>query len=109
MPAGIVIPGRGYLVVARDDGDGDDTHALRTNSTQIIYPGDPTKENLDLRDREPQKLKYNLIKADNLPNLEAFLANGGVIDVVSPHALVITEVMWGTRCEFTDTFAQPMD
>ena len=96
VPAGIVIPGRGYLVVARDDGGGDaDTHALRTDSTQIIYPGDPTQENLDLRDRQPQKLKYNLIKADNLPNLEAFLANGGVIDVVSPHALVITEVMWG--------------
>ena len=97
VPAGIVIPGRGYLVAARNDGDGDaDTHALRTNSTQIIYPGDPTQENLDLKDRQPQKLKYNLIKADNLPNLAAFLANGGVIDVVSPHALVITEVMWGT-------------
>ena len=96
VPAGIVIPGRGYLVAARNDGDGDaDTDALRTNSTQIIYPGDPTQD-LDLRDRSPQKLKYNLIKADNLPNLEAFLANGGVIDVVSPHALVITEVMWGT-------------
>ena len=49
-----------------------------------------------MRDRSPQKLKYNLIKADNLPNLETFLLNGGVIDVVSPHALVITEVMWGT-------------
>ena len=97
VPAGIVIPGRGYLVAARNDGDGDaDTHALRTDSTQIIYPGDPTEENLDLTDRKPYKLKYNLIKADNLPNLEAFLANGGVIDVVSPHALVITEVMWGT-------------
>ena len=97
VPAGIVIPGRGYLVAARNDGGDDaDTHALRTNSTQIIYPGDPTQENLDLRDRSPQKLKYNLIKADNLPNLEAFLANGGVIDVVSPHDLVITEVMWGT-------------
>ena len=96
VPAGIVIPGRGYLVVARDDGGGDDNHQGGTDSTQIIYPGDPTQENLDLRDRNPQKLKYNLIKADNLPNLEAFLANGGVIDVVSPHALVITEVMWGT-------------
>ena len=97
VPAGIVVPGRGYLVAARNDGGGDaDTHALRTDSTQIIYPGDPTQENLDLRDRSPQKLKYNLIKADNLPNLAAFLANGGVIDVVSPHALVITEVMWGT-------------
>ena len=45
VPAGIVIPGRGYLVAARNDGGGDaDTHALRTDSTQIIYPGDPTKE-----------------------------------------------------------------
>ena len=56
VPAGIVVPGRGYLVAARNDGGGDaDTHALRTNSTQIVYPGDPTQENLDLRDRSPQK------------------------------------------------------
>ena len=96
MPAGIVIPGRGYLVAARNDGGGDaDTHALRTDSTQIIYPGDPTKDP-DLKDRNRQKLAYNLIKADNLPNLETLFLNGGVIDVVSPHALVITEVMWGT-------------
>ena len=49
-----------------------------------------------MRDRNRQKLAYNLIKADNLPNLETLLLNGGVIDVVSPHDLVITEVMWGT-------------
>ena len=56
VPAGIVIPGRGYLVAARNDGGDDaDTDALRTNSTQIIYPGDPTKENLDLRDRSPSE------------------------------------------------------
>ena len=49
-----------------------------------------------MKDRNRQKLAYNLIKADNLPNLETLFLNGGVIDVVSPHALVITEVMWGT-------------
>ena len=96
VPAGIVIPGRGYLVAARNDGSNDaDTHALRTNSTQIVYPGDPTQDP-ELSVRASHKEKYNLIKADNLPNLEAFLANGGVIDVVSLHDLVITEVMWGT-------------
>ena len=96
VPADIVIPGRGYLVAARNDGGDDaDTDALRTNSTQIIYPGDPTKDP-ELSGRASRDEKYNLIKADNLPNLEAFLANGGVIDVVSPHALIITEVMWGT-------------
>ena len=95
VPAGIVIPGRGYLVAARDDGTGDDNHQGRTDSTQIIYPGDPTQDP-ELSVRASHEEKYNLIKVDNLPNLDVFLTNGGVIDVVSPHDLVITEVMWGS-------------
>ena len=94
VPAGIVIPGRGYLVAASNDGAGNDNHQGRTDSTQIIYPGDPTKDP-ELSGRAFHEKKYNLIKADNLPDLEGFLLNGGVIDVVSPHDLVITEVMWG--------------
>ena len=97
LPEKIIIPGAGYLVAAPDDGAGDDNHAGRTDSTQIVYPGDPTKDPAaaEALVREPHKRTYNLIRA-GLPNLETFLANGGVIDVVSPHALVISEVMWGT-------------
>ncbi len=98
LPEKIIIPSAGYLVAAPDDGAGDDNHAGRTDSTQIVYPGDPTKDPASAAEalvREPHKQTYNLIRA-GLPNLETFLANGGVIDVVSPHALVISEVMWGT-------------
>ena len=98
LPEKIIIPGAGYLVAAPDDGAGDDNHQGRTDSTQIVYPGDPTKDPASAAEalvREPHKRTYNLIRA-GLPNLETFLANGGVIDVVSPHALVISEVMWGT-------------
>ena len=34
--------------------------------------------------------------------METFLANGGVIDVVSPHPLVISEVMWGSDASIVD-------
>ena len=98
LPEKIIISSAGYLVAAPDDGAGDDNHAGRTDSTQIVYPGDPTKDPASAAEalvREPHKQTYNLIRA-GLPNLETFLANGGVIDVVSPHALVISEVMWGT-------------
>ena len=45
--------------------------------------------------RTPAQLLYNAV-AIGLPNLETFLANGGVIDVVGPEKLVISEIMWGT-------------
>ena len=93
IPKEIVIPEGGYLVVAKDDGSGD-SHADKSSSTQIENPGDPTKTPV-ATDREPRKLTYNLIAA-GLPNLETLLTNGGVIDVEGPHALVITEVMWGS-------------
>ena len=104
LPEKIIIPSAGYLVAAPDDGAGDDNHAGRTDSTQIVYPGDPTKDPASAAEalvREPHKQTYNLIRA-GLPNLETFLANGGVIDVVSPHALVISEVMWGTDASLTN-------
>ena len=96
IPEKIVVGASGYLVVAKDDGAGDDNHDARTDSTQIEYAGDPTKDPAVTTARAPNLQTYNIIKA-GLPNLETFLANGGVIDVVSPHAgLIISEVMWGS-------------
>ncbi len=96
IPEKIVVAASGYLVVAKDDADGDDNHDKRTDSTQIEYAGDPTKDPAVTTARAPNLQTYNIIKA-GLPNLETFLANGGVIDVVSPHAgLIISEVMWGS-------------
>ena len=96
IPEKIVVGASGYLVVAKDDGDGDDNHDARTDSTQIEYAGDPTKDPSVTTARAPNLQTYNIIKA-GLPNLETFLANGGTIDVVSPHAgLIISEVMWGS-------------
>ena len=96
IPEKIVVAASGYLVVAKDDGDGDDNHDARTSETQIEYAGDPTKDPAVTTARAPNLQTYNIIKA-GLPNLETFLANGGTIDVVSPHAgLTISEVMWGS-------------
>ena len=85
LPEKKVIPGSGYLVVA-EDAAGSSIHPT---------PGDIAKAPA-AHERTPAELKYNIIDDGDLPNLETFLANGGVIDVMSPHALVISEVMWGS-------------
>ena len=80
-----VIPEDGYLVVAKDAG----LSAVRS-------PGDAKKSPVSTG-RQPFGLTYNLIAGAALPNLEAFLINGGTIDVVAPAAgLVISEIMWGS-------------
>ena len=94
IPDNIIVPAGGYLVLGRDDGDGDDNHEKRTDSTQIIYPGDPTITPILASDRQPNQQKYNVIKAA-LPNLETFLSNGGTIDVMSA-GLTVSEIMWGS-------------
>ena len=94
IPNDIIVPAGGYLILGRDDGSGDDNHEKRTDSTQIIYPGDPTVTPILASDRQPNQQKYNLIKAA-LPNLEVFLSNGGTIDVMST-GLTVSEIMWGT-------------
>ena len=94
IPDNIIVPAGGYLVLGRDDGDGDDNHEKRTDSTQIIYPGDPTVTPILASDRQPNQQKYNVIKAA-LPNLETFLSNGGTIDVMSA-GLTVSEIMWGS-------------
>ena len=51
--------------------------------------------------RPPAAQKYNLYGIA-LPNLESFLTNGGVIDVVSPMSLTISEIMWGSDASIAD-------
>ena len=91
LPKNKVIPGSGYLVVAEE----------KAGSAIVVPPGDIDKSPKD-SERTPAQLLYNVIDDNDLPNLEAFLANGGVIDVVSPHPLVISEVMWGSDASIED-------
>ena len=80
-----VIPASGYLVVAEDKG-----------ASQIIAPATADDKSPDNTKDSGGQLIYKVIGNSGLPNLETFLNNGGVIDVESPHALVITEIMWGS-------------
>ena len=91
LPEKKVIPGSGYLVVAED----------KAGSSVHVPPGaiDAAPK---AHERTPAELIYNVIDDGDLPNLETFLANGGVIDVMSPHALVISEVMWGSDASIVD-------
>ena len=91
LPEKKVIPGSGYLVVAED----------KAGSSVHVPPGaiDAAPKS---HERTPAELIYNVIDDGDLPNLETFLANGGVIDVMSPHALVISEVMWGSDASIED-------
>ena len=103
IPNDIIIPASGYLVVAKDDGDGDDNHEKRTDSTAVVYPGDPEDDEILVGDRQPAQRMYNVIKA-GLPNLETFLTNGGTIVLMGPSGLVISEIMWGTDASLADSF-----
>jgi len=79
-----IIPKDGYLVVAKNKA-----------GSAIRDPGDAKKSPVNTA-RQPFALTYNLIEG-GLQNLEAFLVNGGTIDLVAPKAgLVISEIMWGT-------------
>ena len=84
----LFIPSGGYLVVADDEA-----------GSAITNPGGA--KDAPPVTRTPAGLKYNL-NAKALPNLESFFANGGVIDVVSPMSLTISEIMWGTDASITD-------
>ena len=87
-----IIPKDGYLVVAKD-----------TGGSAVRSPGDAKKSPATTA-RQPFGLTYNLI-AGGLPNLEAFLINGGTIDLVAPAAgLVISEIMWGSDASIADSF-----
>ena len=84
----LFIPSGGYLVVADDEA-----------GSAITNPGGA--KDAPPVTRSPAAQKYNL-NAKALPNLESFFANGGVIDVVSPMSLTISEIMWGTDASITD-------
>ena len=93
IPNDTIVPAGGFLIIARNDGSGDNDKD-KSSSTQIIYPGDSKVTPILVGDRQPAQQLYNLIAAD-LPNLETFLGNGGTIDVISP-GLVVSEIMWGS-------------
>ena len=80
------IPKDGYLIIATDPG-----------STSIHAPTDTDKDDKPplASQRTPTELLYNIIDVD-LPDLEAFLSNGGTIDLVAPEKVVISEIMWGS-------------
>ena len=83
-----VAPAGGYLVVAKDK-----------DMTGIHLPdkSDADDNAPDATTRTVAERKYNVISVGTFPNLEAFLSNGGTIDLVSPAAgLVISEIMWGS-------------
>ena len=84
----LFIPSGGYLVVADDEA-----------GSAITNPGGA--KDAPPVTRPPAAQKYNL-NAKALPNLESFFANGGVIDVVSPMSLTISEIMWGTDASITN-------
>ena len=84
----LFIPSGGYLVVADDEA-----------GSAITNPGGA--KDAPPVTRPPAAQKYNL-NTKALPNLESFFANGGVIDVVSPMSLTISEIMWGTDASITD-------
>ena len=82
-----VVPGDGYLVVAKDKG-----------MSLVVDPGNAEHGAADRARRDRAfKQSYNLVAVDLGVNLEGFLTRGGTIDLVSPNAgLAISEVMWAT-------------
>ena len=91
LPKDKVIPAGGYLIVAEDKG----------GSSVHVPPGDIDKSP-KTHERTPAEQKYNVIDDGDLPNLETFLANGGVIGIMGPHALMATEIMWGSDASLDD-------
>ena len=85
-----VIPGSGYLVLTEE-----------TAGSSVHPPPGAIDASPKAHERTPTELLYNVVDVD-FPNLETFLANGGVIDVMSPHPLVISEVMWGSDASLDD-------
>ena len=78
------IPKDGYLVIA-----------TKITESGVADNPENDKDEPKASARTPAQLLYNVIEV-GLPNLETFLANGGIIDVVGPEKVVISEIMWGT-------------
>ena len=90
IPANLIIPAGGYLIIARDVGSSEieagpgPAGAWRTNDTPRATH------------RTPEQLLYNVYGTTDLPNLATAFRNGVVVDIESQHpGLVVSEVMWG--------------
>ena len=86
LPTDKRIPKDGYLVIA--------ANPVMTGiriPRHSESPADPKAS-----ERTPAELKYNVIQVDGLPNLEAFLANGGTLDLIAPENVSISEISWGS-------------
>ena len=90
----LIIPAGGSLIVAKDDGVGTNSQE-KTDSSLIMWPGDPKAVAADIALRKPNLRTYNVIEA-GLPDLETTLINGSTIDLKSADAVVISEIMWAT-------------
>ena len=86
LPTDKRIPKDGYLVIAANPAMTGIRIPLHSES-----PGEPKAS-----ERIPAELKYNVIQVDGLPNLEAFLANGGTLDLIAPENVSISEILWGS-------------
>ena len=97
-----IIPLGGYLVVASDDGSGDND-ADKSSSTGIMHPGDAKDDNLAGSGRSARAQKYNVV-VGGLRDLENFLINDGTIDLITTDGTgaVISEIMWGTDASLAD-------
>jgi len=89
----VIIPGGGYLVVTEDTG----ASAVHDPHSDDSKRSDPPKAHI----RTPAEMMYNVLDSD-IPNLESFLSNGGAIGIMGPHALMITEIMWGSDASLKD-------
>ena len=83
IPADIVIPAGGYLIVER------------AYSSEIVHPRGRRDRSPMAHERRPPQMLYNIYQA-GLPNLTDDFHSGVVIDVEYGTSLVISEVMWGT-------------
>ena len=97
IPNDLIIPAGGALIVAKDDGVGNGTEE-KVSDSLIEWPGDPKNAD-EITFRASRFRTYNIIESDfgsQDQNLEAFLINGGTIDLKSAHDVIISEIMWGT-------------
>ena len=91
LPKDKVIPAGGYLVVAEEKA-----------GSSVHVPGGDIDKSPAAHQRNAKELLYNVIDDGDLPNLETHLLNGGIIDVMGPHGLVISEIMWGSDRSLDD-------
>ena len=98
LPKDKVIPAGGYLVVAESKA-----------GSEIVAPATADDKSPDSTKDAGGQLLYKIIEAAGIPNLETFLATGGVIDVEGPHALIISEIMWGSDASLGPPDNEPAD